>query len=282
MDMRIAVTGSGGFIGSHLVPKLKASGYEVVEISRNQGCDLNNWDSVKDIPKCDILIHLAAKTFVPDSFNNPREFYQTNTNLTINALELAKNWKGKVIYMSSYFYGPPQYIPVDEKHPLNPHNPYAQTKYMSEELCKAYSRDFDVSIIAFRLFNIYGPGQTGSFLIPEILEKIKDGGKITLKDPRPKRDYIHVYDVISAIEEALSYNHSGFEVLNLGTGSSVSVEELVSTIQQYSPQKFEVEYTHEYRKGEVLDSVASVQAANKTLNWAPAVDLAEGIKTLFK
>lgn len=280
--MRIAVTGSGGFIGSHLVPKLKASGHEVVESSRDQGCDLNNWDSVKDIQKCDVLIHLAAKTFVPDSFNNPREFYQTNTNLTLNALELARNWKSKVIYMSSYFYGAPQYIPVDEKHPLNPHNPYAQTKYMSEELCKAYSRDFDVPVIAFRLFNVYGPGQKGSFLIPEILEKIKKGVKITLKDPRPKRDYIHVNDVISAIEAALSYNHSGFEVLNLGTGKSVSVEELVSTIQQCSAQKFEVEYTHEYRKGEVLDSVASVQAAKEILNWNPLVDLTEGIKTLFK
>lgn len=280
--MKIAVTGSNGFIGSHLVPKLRDMGYEVLEISRNKGYDLNNWDSVKNIPHCDVLIHLAAKTFVPDSFNNPREFYQTNTNLTINALELARNWNAKVIYMSSYFYGPPQYIPVDEKHPLNPHNPYAQTKYMSEELCKAYSRDFDLPVIAFRLFNIYGPGQTGSFLIPEILEKIKNGGKITLKDPRPKRDYIHVNDVISAIEAALSYNHSGFEVLNLGTGKSVSVEELVSTIQQCSTKKFEVEYTHEYRKGEVLDSVASVQVAVELLNWKPLVDLTEGVKTLFK
>jgi nucleoside-diphosphate-sugar epimerase len=280
--MRIAVTGAGGFIGSHLVPRLPEFGHEVVEISRNKGYDLNDWESVKDIPPCNVLIHLAAKTFVPDSFNNPREFYQTNTNLTINALELARKWKAKVIYMSSYFYGPPQYIPVDENHPLNPHNPYAQTKYMSEELCKAYSRDFDVPVIAFRLFNIYGPGQTGSFLIPEILEKIKKGGKISLKDPRPKRDYIHVADVISAIEAALENSNTGFKVFNLGTGQSVSVEELVSTIQILSPKNFEIEYTHEYRKGEVLDSVASVQAALEILNWKPSVDLTEGIKTLFE
>lgn len=279
--MRIAVTGSGGFIGSHLVPKLKASGHEVVEISRNKGYDLKNWDSVKDIPQCDVLIHLAAKTFVPDSFNNPREFYQTNTNLTINALEQARNWKAKLIYMSSYFYGSPQYIPIGEKHPLCPHNPYAQTKYLSEELCKAYSRDFDLPVIAFRLFNIYGPGQKGSFLIPEILEKIKKGGKITLKDPKPKRDYIHVYDVISAIGSALSYNHSGFQVFNLGTGNSVSVEELVSTIQKYSSIKFEVEYTHEYRKGEVLDSVADTALIKESLNWHTSLSLSEGIKTLF-
>lgn len=106
--MRIAVTGASGFIGSHLAPRLIDSGHEVVEISRSKGYDLNDWELVKDIPQCDVVIHLAAKTFVPDSFNNPREFYQTNTNLTLNALELARNWKAKVIYMSSYFYGPPQ------------------------------------------------------------------------------------------------------------------------------------------------------------------------------
>lgn len=279
--MRIAVSGSRGFIGTHLVTKLKELKFDIVEISRETGYDLNHFDSVKDIAPCDVIIHLAAKTFVPDSFDNPRGFYRTNLNLTINALELARNWKAKVIYMSSYFYGPPQYIPVDENHPLNPHNPYAQTKYMSEELCKAYSRDFDLSVVAFRLFNIYGPGQTGSFLIPEILEKVKYSGRITLKDPRPKRDYIHVSDVVSAIERTIDYDFKGFQVFNLGTGVSVSVEELVSIIQKYSPDKFEVEYLHEYRKGEVLDSIASVREVNEVLNWRPSVDLTEGVKTLF-
>lgn len=279
--MRIAVTGSRGFIGKHLVPKLKEQNFEVVEISRETGYDLNQWNSVKDIDACDVIIHLAAKTFVPDSFDNPGEFYQTNLNLTINTLELARKWKAKVIYMSSYFYGSPQYVPVDEKHPLNPHNPYAQTKYMSEELCKAYSRDFDVPVIAFRLFNIYGPGQTGSFLIPEILEKIKNGGKITLKDPRPKRDYIHVSDVVAAIQCGIDYKHEEFQVFNLGTGNSVSVEDLVSTIQKYSPKAFEVEYTHEYRRGEVLDSVATVEHIEKNFNWKPKVSLDQGIQSLF-
>lgn len=279
--MRIAVTGASGFIGSHLAPRLIDSGHEVVEISRSKGYDLNDWELVKDIPQCDVVIHLAAKTFVPDSFNNPREFYQTNTNLTLNALELARNWKAKVIYMSSYFYGPPQYIPVDENHTLNPHNPYAQSKYISEELCKAYNRDFDVPVIAFRLFNIYGPGQTGGFLIPEILEKIKKGGKITLKDPRPRRDYIHVNDVLSAIITALHYSHDGFQVFNLGTGKSVSVEELVSTIKKFSPHQFEVEFTHDYRKGEVLDSVADTSSISQFLSWNVSVELDEGIKSLF-
>jgi len=228
-----------------------------------------------------VLVHLAAKTFVPDSFNNPGDFYQTNLNLTINALELARKWKAKVIYMSSYFYGAPQYIPVDENHPLAPHNPYAQTKYLSEELCKAYHRDFGVPVIAFRLFNIYGPGQTGNLLIPEILEKIKAGGSILLKDPRPKRDYIHINDVISAIMAGIHSNDMGFNIFNLGTGNSYSVHDLVSLIKSYSKIDFKVEFSNEFRKGEVLDSVADISRAKNILNWVPQIHLDYGIKTLL-
>lgn len=279
--MRIAITGSRGFIGSHLIPQLKNQNFEIVEISRDTGYDLTQWESVKDILKCDILIHLAAKTFVPDSFDNPGDFYQTNLNLTINALELARNWNARVIYMSSYFYGSPQYIPVDENHPIAPHNPYAQTKYISEELCKAYTRDFDIPVIAFRLFNIYGVGQKGSFLVPEILEKIKSGGIITLKDPRPKRDYIHVDDVVAAMIAAISYQEKGFHIFNLGSGNSISVEDLVSVIKRYSPYNFEVKFTHEYRRGEVLDSVADVSRIKSKLNWQLRVTIDAGIKSIF-
>jgi nucleoside-diphosphate-sugar epimerase len=282
MVMRIAITGSRGFIGSHLVPQLKRQDFELIEISRETGYDLNQWESVKDILKCDVLIHLAAKTFVPDSFNNPRDFYQTNLNLTINALELARKWKARVIYMSSYFYGTPQYIPVDEKHPIAPHNPYAQTKYMSEELCRAYNRDFDLPIIAFRLFNIYGPGQNGNFLIPEIMGKIKNGGTITLKDPRPKRDYIHVDDVVSAVLAGINYTENGFHIYNLGTGNSISVEDLVNLIKIKSPIPFEVEFTNEFRRGEVLDSVADVGKLKSELNWELKVTSEAGIKSIFE
>lgn len=279
--MKIAITGSGGYIGSFLKPALERNGQEVIPISRKNGFELGNWDQVKDIPQFDVMIHLAARTFVPDSFSNPREFYLDNTTFTINALELARKWNAKFIYMSSYFYGPPKYVPVDENHPLAPHNPYAQTKWMSEELCKAYSRDFDIPVIAFRLFNLYGPEQSGNLLIPEIIEKIKYQSEITLKDPRPKRDYIHIEDVISAIKAGISYESAGFDMFNLGTGISISVEELVSTIQRHSPKPFHVNYTHEYRKGEVLDSVADINKIKTKLNWNPSISIDKGIKSLF-
>lgn len=278
--MRIAITGSGGFVGKNLVSLLLKSGYEVIEISRNKGFDICNWESVKDIVGCSFIIHLAAKTFVPDSFNNPREFYQVNTNATINALELARLNNAKFIYMSSYFYGAPQYIPVDEVHPINPHNPYAQTKFISEELCRGYHRDFGVPITAFRLFNIYGPGQKSVFLIPEILEKI-ESGKVILNDPRPKRDYIHVDEVVAIIIETIKKQLEGYNIFNLGSGRSWSVEELVNILKEISPNKFDVEFTHEYRKGEVLDSVADTSKLKNILGWNKSISLKDGLKTLF-
>lgn len=280
--MKVAVTGSAGFIGSHLVPRLRKDGHEVLEISRSKGLDITDWNSVKDLEPCEVIVHLAAKTFVPDSFDNPAEFYKVNYTATLHALELARKWKARVIYMSSYFYGPPQYLPVDEKHPLNPHNPYAQSKMQSEQLCEAYSRDFGVPCIAFRLFNIYGPGQTGNFLIPEILEKIAKDKTIELKDPRPKRDYIHVFDVANAIIKALNLSFDNFIVINLGTGNSWSVKEIVELIREADKTDFIIEYSNEYRKGEVLDSVASISKLEEVLAFNPSINLKSGIRSLFK
>ncbi len=279
--MRIAVTGSGGFIGTNLVRTLVELKYQVVEISRNEDFDLLKWSSVKHISRCDIIIHLAAKTFVPNSLRNPRKFYKTNTNLTLNALELARIWNAKIIYMSSYLYGNPIYLPIDENHTISPHNPYAETKFISEELCRAYNRDFGIKGLSLRLFNIYGPGQHGPFLIPEIIKKIKLSKVVVLKDPRPKRDYIHVNDVITAVIAGIRSSYDGFEIYNLGTGKSYSVEEVVNLIQRFSPIQFETIYTHEYRKGEVLDTIADTRLIRSKLNWNHTIELDNGIKSLF-
>jgi len=277
---KIAITGSGGFIGTHLVPYLIELGYEVVEISRTKDYDISNWESVKEIPKCDVLIHLAAKTFVPFSFENPRAFYAINQNSTINAFELARLWDAKVILMSSYFYGPPQYLPVDEAHPLNPHNPYAQTKLLSEIVAKGYCRDFNMNCIALRLFNIYGPSQDDSFLLPTILKQAKKGD-IVLKDPRPKRDFIHINDVVAAIALAVNYQAQGMEIFNLGSGTSYSVEEVVAIFQTIANNNCKVDYTNEYRNGEVLDSLANIDKIKSKLGWIPKVTIEEGIASLF-
>ena len=279
--MKILLTGSSGFIGSHLSNFFSKKNIQYFKVSKSEGYDLLDWDKLKNLPKSDIIVHLAAYTFVPDSFENPRNYYKNNIIITLNILELARIWKAKVIFMSSYCYGPPKYIPVDENHSIRPHNPYSQTKWMSEDLCKAYSRDFDLSVIAFRLFNVYGPNQKGNFLIPELMRKIKSNKKIKLKDPRPKRDYIHVNDVVIAIYKALNKDFTGFNEFNLGTGKSISVREITEIIQNKKGLDLQVEFTNQFRKGEVLNSVADISKLSNYLSWSPTISFEDGILTLF-
>ena len=277
----IAVTGSSGFIGRHLLGALREQQYNIIEIDIEKDLDISDWSKARNIPHFDIIIHLAAKTFVPDSFKRPHDFYFVNQSSTLNVLELARINSASVIYFSSYLYGTPEYLPIDEKHPLKPHNPYAQSKIICEKICEGYYRDFGVPVIIFRPFNIYGPGQNSSFLIPGIIEQQKSG-KILLKDPRPKRDFIHVSDIIYAVMLAIKLENPGLQTFNLGTGKSYSVEEIVNLIIKYYGKRTVVKYTNEYRPGEVLDTIADIRKISTVLKWSPSINIEKGLDALLE
>lgn len=278
--MNIAVTGSSGFIGTCLVSALKRKGYYIQEISLETGINLLDWDALKVLDEADVIVHLAARTFVPDSFKNPRDFFLINHTTTLNALELARLWNAKFIFMSSYLYGTPNYLPIDENHEISPHNPYAQSKWLSEELIRGYNRDFNVPATIFRLFNVYGPNQTGDFLIPKIISQL-EGGKIILNDPRPRRDFIHLYDVVDAIIKSLEIPTGSFNIFNLGSNASTSINELVDLILSASGKNAETTFRNIFRKGEVLETIADISKIKNSLAWEPKIDLKAGIKTLF-
>lgn len=279
--MKIIVTGSCGFVGERLCQKLRFNGHVVIEIDRKFGHEITHENVFEDIDSVDLIIHLAAKSFVPDSFNIPVQFYQTNILGTLNVLELARKTKAKVLYFSSYIYGIPNELPVSEKHKVSPHNPYAQSKLMSEGLCFAYYRDFGVHSIIFRPFNIYGKGQSDYFLIPSIFNQI-DSGEVSLLDPDPKRDYVHVEDVTEAVIQTVKKDFSGCETYNIGTGISVSVRDLVNLIKEHCKTKFEVTYKNNARRNEVSDCYADIAKAKKELNWLPKININEGIKKIVK
>lgn len=276
----VSVTGGNGFVGQRLLGKIKELQYDLVFPNEGNFINLINWELVKTIPPSDVIVHLAGKSFIPDSFNAPREFYVNNILSTINLLELARLNNSKFIFFSTYVYGSPQYLPIDELHPSNPLNPYTQTKLACEDIVRGYSRDFGLETIIFRPFNIYGNGQRKSFIIPSIIDKI-NSGKIELNDPRPSRDFVHVDDVVSAIISSLEFESAVKSItFNIGTGKSTSVSDLVDLIINVKKADTKISFTNSYRKGEILDTVANIDKIRFNLHWEPKVSLLEGITKL--
>jgi len=186
-----------------------------------------------------------------------------------------------MIFASSYVYGKPNYLPIDENHPISAFNPYCQSKLLGEILCKSYNKDFGVPVIIFRPFNIYGKGQDDNFLIPLIMKQIIKNGKILLKDSRPKRDFVYIDDVVNAYCKAVEYDKTEFEIFNIGSGISYSVKKISEMIASNYDKDIKIEFSEERRQNEVMDTIADITKANKILNWHPKVDLREGLFKLI-
>jgi UDP-glucose 4-epimerase len=267
--MNIIVTGSHGFIGKKLVQRLIELEHTIISIDLENGYDITKWESIASIKDFDIVIHLAAISYVPKSYRIPREMFEVNIEGTLNMLELCRINNSRFVFTSSYVYGKPHYLPIDEKHPTESFNPYCQSKLIGEDLCKCYNKDFGVPVIIFRPFNIYGPGQSEEFLIPFILKQIDEGKQIKLLDSRPKRDFVHVDDVVSAYCKAINFDTSDFEIFNIGSGESYSVKEIAEILASRSGKKIRIEFSNESRNNEILDSVADINKAKKLIKWYP-------------
>ena len=185
MDKTVLVSGASGFIGRPLTQKLERAGYSVVRHSEASG----------DIASCHLpdgakhVFHLAARTFVPDSWSAPIPFYATNVLGTVNVAEFCRRHGASLTMMSSYVYGRPQFLPISEEHPVEAFNPYSHSKLLAEEVCRYYARQFGLRVTIIRPFNIYGPGQNGNFLVPTLLRQVLDSGaqEISIADDRPRR-----------------------------------------------------------------------------------------------
>ncbi len=278
MKGRILVTGSSGFIGTNLLNRLKSNGYDVVTFDVEDG-DIATAEF--NFPKLDHVIHLASKTYVPASWENPLDFYRTNASGTTNILDLCRKQGCSLTYISSYVYGTPQYLPVDENHPVAPVSPYNHSKLVAEDICRFYAEQFGVPVTILRPVNIFGPGQKESFLIPFIIQQALDSSIKTVEvmDLRPKRDFLYIDDFMDLI--TLTIGRKSYGVFNIGSGYSVSVEEIIETIlkisginKPYLDKKIE-------RKNEVWDVYVSVAKAKAELGWEPKTSFAEGIEKII-
>lgn len=275
---RILVTGSEGFVGQRLLVLLKQSGYAVATADLRQGFDVTNWEQLQTLMPFDTAVHLAAKVFVPAAYRHPRNFYHANVVGTLNMLELCRLNGAKLIFASSYVYGSPRYLPIDEGHPLQSVNPYSESKIMGERLCSRYHTDFGLRVVILRPFNIFGPAQNDAFLIPNILKQLEEKGSVRLKDPAPRRDFVYVDDVAEAFLAAIRFEDSPFEIFNIGSGTSFSVQEIAEEIiHQAGASDAVLAFSHEQRHAEIQDCLAEISKAKKILQWHPRTDIRDGI-----
>lgn len=277
---KILITGATGFIGGHVVPAIENAGYEVIGVNSRSG-DVADPATWYGYPAADTVIHLAGKSFVPASWSDPSAFVHCNLMGTMEALNYCKKHNAKLVFLSSYLYGNPLSLPIAETATLAATNPYAFSKKLAEDTCRFYAANFGVDITILRPFNVYGAGQPKDFLIPSIIRQVKNREDIHVKDLEPKRDYVYVEDVVSAVLAAVK-QVKGFNVFNIGSGESYSVAELITLIQQISGTDLTVYSSGERRRDEIMNTVADITLAHQKLNWLPEWSLKDGLKQIFE
>lgn len=279
---RVLLTGYGGFVGRNTIPAFEKSGLEVVEFTGR----VEEAESFKEYLDrgIDHVVHLAAKTFVPDSWKNPTSFYETNVLGTLSVLGFCVASNAKLTFVSSYLYGVPQVLPTAETAPLVPTNPYALTKLAAEDACRFYAKYHDIGVSIIRPFNIYGDGQSPDFLIPTLIQQALDldTSEVTVQDTTPKRDFIHISDLVSLVLKTVEQPpvNGTCEAYNAGSGIPTSIQELVDAIQEASDTNKTVISLGNSRPGEIPITQADITKAHDTFGWIPSVMLNNGIASL--
>ena len=320
----ILVTGGAGYIGSHCVMALLEKGFDVVvydnlstghletinklkkygKLSFVQG-DLLHESYLKSLFKqysIDAVIHFAAFSQVGESVINPKKYYVNNVVGTLNLLNSMVEYNVKKIVFSSTAatYGEPEYIPIDEKHPQNPINPYGQSKLMIEKIMDDYDKAYGLKSVRLRYFNVAGADSKSrigewhepeTHLIPNVLKSTFSGGKAfemygndyDTKDGTCVRDYINIEDLINAHLLALNYLNNGGKTnyFNLGTKEGNSVKEVFNACKKITGKNIDVKLMPR-RDGDPASLVANNTKAQKELNWQPIRTLEDSINTAYK
>jgi len=309
MDWRgkkVLVTGAGGFIGSHLTEKLVSLGAKVKAFVRynsrgDQGLieflpshvkekievimgDLRDSETVKSAMKdVDAVFHLGALIAIPYSYIHPREVVETNIMGTLNVLNAAKEYGlNRIIHTStSEVYGTAQYVPIDEKHPLQGQSPYSASKIGADKLAESFHRSYDLPITTLRPFNTYGPRQSARAVIPTIITQALAQDEVLLGSLWPTRDLSYVDDVVDGFIKASESENAIGEVINIGSGFEISIKDLADRIISLMGKKAKIVSDPKRirpPKSEVERLIADNSKAKELLDWEPGVSLDEGLR----
>lgn len=301
------VTGSDGFIGSHLVEALVRSGSEVRAFVNYNS--LNSWgwldrsppevresldvfagdirdpNGVRQAMKgCDIVVHLAALIAIPYSYHSPDTYVDTNIKGTLNVLQAARDLGvGRVIHTStSEVYGTARFVPITEEHPLQGQSPYSATKIAADQLAYSFFASFGVPVAIVRPFNTYGPRQSARAVIPTIITQIARGDRrIKLGSVHPTRDFNYVQDTVGGFIAAINSDKGRGEVINISSNFEISIGDAARVIAETMDAEIEI-VTDDQRvrppKSEVERLWGANNKAREVLGWAPSYGGLDGFR----
>jgi NAD dependent epimerase/dehydratase len=308
---KILITGACGFIGSHLTERLVELGAQVRAMVYYNS--FNNWgwldtlteekiekvdvlpgdircsqtihDAMKDI---DYVFNLAALIAIPYSYRSPESYVDTNIKGTLNILQAAKAHKTERVFITSTseVYGTAQYVPMDERHPLQGQSPYSATKIAADRLAESFYRSFNVPVTIVRPFNTYGPRQSARAVIPTIITQLLSGKKeIKLGSLTPTRDFNYVTDTVEGFISIAGSDRTIGEEINIATQTEASIGQIAQEIIDQMALEAKIvgdDIRIRPEKSEVEQLIGSNKKIRQLTDWMPSYSLEKGIAETIK